>query len=99
MVTLIAARDASSLPATKFELDELGVIMPHPHDNTTLNGNLPAIYWNAAASMFAYLFVNLAPLGVEVLGSSQLAASPPIPAWGIPLPMDPSVSMIDWTSG
>jgi hypothetical protein len=35
---------------------------------------------------FAYLFGQLASMGVDVLGHSQLAGSPAIPEWGIPLP-------------
>ena len=32
----------------------------------------PAVYWNAAAAMFAYLFGRTAEIGLEVLGESQL---------------------------
>lgn len=39
--------------------------------------------------MYAYLFGNLVVLGVDVLGHSQLAGSPKIPEWGIPLPQYP----------
>mmetsp|Transcript_48329 Transcript_48329/g.114911 ORF Transcript_48329/g.114911 Transcript_48329/m.114911 type:complete len:183 (+) Transcript_48329:1-549(+) len=49
--------------------------------------------------MYAYMFATLAPLGVEVLGQSQLAGSPKIPEWGIPLPQYPSVSLLDWRTG
>merc|ERR1712130_83349 len=38
-------------------------------------------------------------MGVEVLGHSQLAGSPKIPEWGIPLPQFPSVSLLDWRTG
>ena len=35
----------------------------------------------------------------QVLGQSQLAGSPKIPEWGIPLPQYPSVSLLDWRTG
>ena len=63
----ITARDASSFPHTKIDLNEIGVIMPH--DNVPgmgITANLPDIYWNAAGATYAYVFATLAPLGVEV---------------------------------
>ena len=39
--------------------------------------------------MYAYLYGRLVVLGVDVLGHSQLAGSPKIPEWGIPLPQYP----------
>lgn len=33
--------------------------------------------------MYAYLFGNMAVMGYDVLGESQLAGSPPIPEWDI----------------
>eukprot|EP00435_Cladocopium_sp_Y103_P031445 s2746_g8.t1 len=62
----ITARDASSFPHTKIDLNEIGVIMPH--DNVPgmgITANLPDIYWNAAGATYAYVFATLAPLGVE----------------------------------
>lgn len=96
----VAERDASSFPDVKIDCDELGVIMPD--DNAPghgITGDLPDIYWNAAGAMYAFLFLNLAPMGVEVLGHSQLAGSPEIPDWGIPLSQFPSVSLLDWRTG
>ncbi|CAJ1396285.1 unnamed protein product [Effrenium voratum] len=96
----IAARDASGYPQAKIDLDELGVIMPDDNNASFgLDGNLPDIYWNAAGAFYAHLFATLAPMGVEVLGQSQLAGSPKIPEWGIPLPQYPSVSLLDWRTG
>eukprot|EP01012_Entosiphon_sulcatum_P062894 TRINITY_DN8958_c0_g1_i1.p1 TRINITY_DN8958_c0_g1~~TRINITY_DN8958_c0_g1_i1.p1 ORF type:complete len:631 (+),score=103.19 TRINITY_DN8958_c0_g1_i1:28-1920(+) len=97
--TVIPARDALS-PTTQLDLDELGVIMPDDNNaNLPIDADLPDLYWNAAGAMYAYLFARFAPLGVEVLGHSQLAGSPKIPDWGIPLPQYPSVSLLDWRSG
>lgn len=96
----ITARDASSFPHTKIDLNEIGIIMPHDNDpGKGITANLPDIYWNAAGATYAYVFATLAPLGVEVLGQSQLAGSPEIPEWGIPLPQYPSVSLLDWRTG
>ena len=96
----VATRDASSFPRARLDLDELGVIMPGDNDpSLPLDADLPDIYWNAAGAMYAYLFARLAPLGVAVLGQSQLAGSPKIPEWGIPLPQFPSVSLLDWRTG
>mmetsp|Transcript_1113 Transcript_1113/g.2557 ORF Transcript_1113/g.2557 Transcript_1113/m.2557 type:complete len:566 (+) Transcript_1113:69-1766(+) len=96
----MAERDASPFPHVKIALNEMGVIMPDDNNpNFGLDGNLPDIYWNAAGAMYAHMFGVLAPMGVEVLGHSQLAGSPPIPEWGIPLAQFPSVSLLDWRTG
>ena len=80
-------------PTTKVDLDELGVIQP---DGT---GNLdgpnpykpyPAAYWNLAASLYAYLYIELAKQGIDVIGESQLVGYPT---------QFPRVTMIDWTNG
>ena len=97
----LVVRDASSMPHVRFDFDELGIILSD--DNTPGNnqttGGIPPSYWNAAGAHFAYIFAHLAPEGVGILGSSQLAGSPEIPEWGIPLPQYPSVSLLDWNTG
>lgn len=99
MVGWMEQRDQLS-PQTKFDLDELGVIMPDDNNpNFGINASLPDIYWPAAGAMYAYMFGKFAIMGVEVLGHSQLAGSPKIPEWGIPLPQYPSVSLLDWRTG
>jgi len=75
----------------------MGVILPN--DNDANAPVPPSVYWNAAGSMYAYLFGNMAQMGYDVLGESQLAGSPPIPQWGIPEAQFPSVSMLNWTTG
>jgi hypothetical protein len=69
-------------PATRSDLDELGVINDIP--------NIPPIYWNAAGAMYAYLYVELTKLNIDVVGESQIVGYPS---------QFPSVSMIDWTNG
>lgn len=99
LTTWVPFRD-STAPDIKLDLDELGVILPGDNNpGQPLNATIPRPYWNAAGSMYAYLYMNLAPAGVDVLGHSQLAGNPNISEYGIPLPQYPSVSLIDWRTG
>ena len=73
-------------PETKTDLDELGVILPtdnKPGDNVPP----PAAYWNACGSLYAYLFINLSRMKINIAGMSQLVGYPT---------QFPSVSMMDW---
>jgi hypothetical protein len=71
-------------PSTKTTIDELGVVAP---DESWTN---QPIYWNAAAAMFAYLYVELSKLGIENIGESQLVGYPT---------QFPSVTMVNWETG
>jgi hypothetical protein len=73
-------------PNTFSDLDELGVILG---DQTGKNIQNPA-YWNLAGAMYAYLYVELSKIGINVAGESQLVGYPS---------QYPSVSMMDWTNG
>jgi hypothetical protein len=98
---ILPGRNATN-PDARIDLNELGVILPNDNDpNITAaqGAGIPPIYWNAAAAWFAYVFGQLVQEGVDVLGQSQLAGSPAIPEWGIPLPQFPSVTLLDWRSG
>ena len=81
-------------PETKTDTDELGVILPNDNnqvaDASGYVRSIPSGYWNAAGALYAYLYVNLAKLGVDVIGESQLVGYPS---------QYPSVSMIDWVNG
>jgi Glycosyl hydrolases family 39 len=81
-------------PETKTDTDELGVILPDDSNQVAdASGYVPSIpkdYWNAAGALYAYLYINLAKLGVDVVGESQLVGYPS---------QFPSVSMIDWVNG
>jgi len=80
-------------PETKTTIDELGVIsaddsaqgepghVAKPIENS---------YWNLAGALYAYLFGELAKIGVDVAGESQLVGFPT---------QYPSVSMVDWNNG
>ena len=73
-------------PETKTDTDELGVILPT--DNTAADKvPPPAAYWNLAGSLYAYLFVELSKLQIDVIGESQLVGYPT---------QFPSVSMMNW---
>ena len=73
-------------PATKTDTDELGVILPT--DNTPADKvALPRAYWNLCGGLYAYLFVELSRLQIDVIGESQLVGYPT---------QFPSVSMMNW---
>jgi hypothetical protein len=72
-----------------------------PHSLTFINeiGNIigdqegtsiPEDYWNLSGGMFAYIYIELAKMGIDVAGESQLV--------GFPTEF-PSVTMIDWKNG
>ncbi len=73
-------------PQTKADTDELGVILPtdnNPQDKVPP----PKAYWNLASSLYAYLFIELSRLQIDVIGESQLIGYPT---------QFPSVSMMNW---
>lgn len=73
-------------PNTKTDLDELGAILPtdnQPGDDAPIH----SAYWNIVSSMYADLYVQLAKMGIDVVGESQLVGYPT---------QYPSVSMMDY---
>lgn len=73
-------------PETKTDTDELGVILPtdnQPGDNAPP----PPAYWNLAGSLYAYLYIQLSRLQINIIGESQLIGYPT---------QFPSVSMMNW---
>lgn len=93
MKQVIQLRDALA-PGVKLDADEVGVILPN--DNSPAAAPIPPIYWNAAAAMYCYLFGQLALLGMDVIGESQLMGYPQL---GNFPPQFPSVTMLNWTTG
>ncbi len=81
-------------PSTKTDADELGVILPTDEleikASKALPDHIPHRYWNAAGSLYGYLFVQLSKQGVDVIGESQLVGYPS---------QFPSVSMMDYNNG
>lgn len=90
---ILAIRDRLT-PKVKIDTDELGVILPSDSEeiraSKALPDKIPHRYWNAAAALYAYLFVELSKMGVDVIGESQLVGYPS---------QFPSVSMIDYNNG
>jgi hypothetical protein len=73
-------------PNTKTDLDELGVILPtdnKPGDEVPP----PPRYWNLAGSLYAYLYIELSKMQIDIIGMSQMVGCPT---------QFPSVSMMDW---
>lgn len=90
---ILAIRDRLS-PETKVDTDELGVILPTDgleiNASKALPDHIPQRYWNAAAALYAHLFIELSKLGVDVIGESQLVGYPS---------QFPSVSMMNYNTG
>ena len=77
-------------PTTKVDLDELGVISADDggqSDPNHVTQPIPPAYWNLAGAMYAYLYIELAKMQIDIVGESQLVGYPT---------QFPSVSMIDW---
>lgn len=81
-------------PGTKTDTDELGVILPTDMEEIRASkanpDRIPKLYWNAAGSLYGYLYIALVKQGIDVIGESQLVGYPS---------QFPSVSMMDWTNG
>jgi hypothetical protein len=74
-------------PATKTMVNEIGSILPGDPKG---EGPIPESYWKLSGACYAYLFGQLASLGIDVAGESQLVGYPT---------QFPSVSMVDWNTG
>jgi hypothetical protein len=75
-------------PQTKTDIDELGTILPTDAPPAVGVAPPPA-YWNLSGAVYAYLFVELARLQIDIVGESQLVGFPT---------QYPTVSMMDWTT-
>ena len=80
-------------PQTQTDLDEVG--SQSGTDGTGAPAGyvappIPNSYWNLSGAMYAYLYGELAKLGIDVAGESQFLGFPT--QW-------PSVSMVDWNTG
>jgi hypothetical protein len=78
-------------PKTRTTINEVGSILPDDI-NQGQKGIIyrTAAYWNLSGAMFAYLYAQLAHMGIDVLGESQLVGFPG---------QFPSVTMLDWNTG
>jgi len=89
---ILRIRDRLS-PSTKIMINEAGSILASDSDQGEPNHvekPIPPAYWNLSGALYAYLYVELAKLGVDAVGESQLVGYPS---------QFPSVSMVDWTNG
>jgi hypothetical protein len=80
-------------PETRTTMDEIGSILPtdwHPDTPNDSGPAIPAVYWNASGALYAYLYMESAKMGIDVIGESQLVGYPS---------QFPSVTMVDWTTG
>ena len=80
-------------PETQTDLDEVG--SQTGTDGTGMQPGyvappIPNSYWNLSGAMYAYVFGEVAKLGIEIIGESQMVGYPK--QW-------PSVSLVDWNTG
>jgi len=73
-------------PNTITMINEIGVILRSPQ----LSGPIADGYWNLAGAMYAYIFLDLTKIGIDVAGESQLVGYPT---------QFPDVSMMNWENG
>ena len=76
-------------PETRVYINELGTILPDSQAPQLIKP-IPNSYWNLCGATFAYVFGNLAALGIDIAGESQLIGYPT---------QFPSVTMVDWNTG
>jgi hypothetical protein len=80
-------------PGTGTTVNEIGIIAADDDaqaDPNHVAKHIPDSYWNLAGAEYAYIFVELTRLGIDVAGESQLVGYPT---------QFPSVSMVDWNNG
>lgn len=80
-------------PETRTTVDEIGSISADDGQQGKpghVTKPIPNSYWNLSGATYAYVFGNLASLGIDVAGESQLVGYPT---------QFPSVSMVDWNTG
>jgi hypothetical protein len=75
-------------PTTRTTLDEIGSILPG--SNSVKDPHIPPIYYSASGALYAYVYIEAARLGIDVVGESQLMGFPS---------QYPDVTMIDWVTG
>lgn len=73
-------------PQTFTTINEIGTILT----NNDHPDPIPDAYWNLSGAMFAYIYLELSKVGIDVLGESQLVGYPT---------QYPDVSMVNWKNG
>ncbi|MBZ5593100.1 MAG: glycosyl hydrolase family 39 [Acidobacteriia bacterium] len=80
-------------PSTRTTVNEIGSISADDLQQGKpghVTQPIPDSYWNLSGATYAYVFGQLATLGIDVAGESQLVGYPT---------QFPSVSMVDWNTG
>ncbi|MGO9242117.1 MAG: glycosyl hydrolase family 39 [Bryobacteraceae bacterium] len=80
-------------PATRTTVDEIGSISAEDLGQGEPGFQfkpIPNSYWNLSGATYAYVFAQLAAMGIDIAGESQLVGYPT---------QFPSVSMVDWETG
>jgi len=76
-------------PQARTDVVDVATMLPDPLA-PKLAHPIPRSYWNLSGAMFAYLYANLALLGVDVVGASELIDYPGIVA---------ASTLVDWDTG
>jgi hypothetical protein len=80
-------------PSTRTTVNEIGSISADDLQQGKpghVTKPIPQSYWNLSAATYAYVFGELATLGIDAAGESQLVGYPK---------QFPSVSLVDWNTG
>lgn len=73
-------------PQVFTQINEIGVILRSARESGPIHDN----YWNLAGALYAYIFLELTKIGIDVAGESQLVGYPT---------QFPDVSMMNWENG
>jgi hypothetical protein len=85
---ITAFRDRLS-PKTELHFNEIGSMLPGGQE-PKLRAPIPDLHWHLSAAMHAYMFIQLARMGVEVVSSAELIDYPGQFA---------AITLVDWDSG
>jgi len=80
-------------PSTRTTVNEIGSISADDSGQEKpghVTKPIPQFYWNLSGATYAYVYGELATLGIDAAGESQLVGYPT---------QFPSVSMVDWNTG
>jgi hypothetical protein len=80
-------------PKTATMINEVGAISADDGEQNRpghVTQPIPNSYWNLCGAMYAYLFSELANMGIDTVNASQLVGYPT---------QYPSVSLVDWETG
>jgi hypothetical protein len=80
-------------PKTATMINEVGAISADDGEQNQpghVTKPIPNSYWNLCGAMYAYLFGELANMGIDTVNASQLVGYPT---------QYPSVSLVDWETG